>query len=203
MTKPLIIAICGKSAAGKDTLMKMLYKTFQEKNTLAHIMISDTTRPKRINEQENVDYYFISNREFQRNIWNNQYLEYAEFRKWYYGTHRLEVDRSVINIGVFNPKGITNLAELQNEFTVLPVYLKVNFRERMLRSYNREEKFKFEYLRRAFVDWKDFYNIEFFLSACFKNYLIFKNPKQLDQVCLSIYYMIKQRGLDLRLGKNL
>jgi hypothetical protein len=40
-------------------------------------------------------------------------LESTMFNNWYYGTSKDSIDEDKINIGVFNPAGITRL--LQNE----------------------------------------------------------------------------------------
>lgn len=161
--KPIILAICGKSASGKDTLAKSLsasispyYKT--------NFIISDTTRPKRNGEQNGVDYNFLSEKTFLQNIQDNEYFEYTVFRKWYYGTNRNSVNNDAVNIGVFNVAGLEHMIYLQHWYNIIPIYLDLNLEERLKRSYQREHKFKFEFLRRALVDERDFKDIRSLLS---------------------------------------
>ena len=51
-----------------------------------------TTREKREKEQDGVDYYFVSDEEFQRNIDNGNFLEWASFVGHRYGTPKDKVE---------------------------------------------------------------------------------------------------------------
>ena len=65
-------------------------------------------------------------------------LEYTYFNGWYYGTHKSEIKPNVINIGVFNPTGIYNLIQnWSDKIDILPVYIQVDDKTRLLRSLNR------------------------------------------------------------------
>ena len=155
MTKPIIIAICGKSASGKDTLAKKLHRHLCKKNLDAGLIVSDTTRPKRDYEVQGVDYNYIPHMTFLDKQYGGEYLEWAEFKGWRYGTHRNEVSHA-INIGVFNPTGTRKLFQHQRDFIIIPVLLEVNLFARLKRSYQRENRWQWEYLRRAWYDYKDF-----------------------------------------------
>ena len=161
--KPIILAICGKSASGKDTLAKSLSASISPYYR-TNLIISDTTRPKRNGEQNGVDYNFLSERTFLQNIQDNKYFEYTVFRKWYYGTNRNSVSDDAVNIGVFNVAGLEHMIYLQYWYNIIPIYLDLNLEERLKRSYQRENKFKLEFLRRALVDEKDFKDIGVLLS---------------------------------------
>ena len=161
--KPIILAICGKSASGKDTLAKSLSASISPYYR-TNLIISDTTRPKRNSEQNGVDYNFLSERTFLQNIQDNKYFEYTVFRKWYYGTNKNSVSNDAVNIGVFNVAGLEHMVYLQHWYNIIPIYLDLNLEERLKRSYKREHKFKFEFIRRAFVDEKDFKDIRMLLS---------------------------------------
>lgn len=81
--KGLLIVVSGPSGCGKSTLNSILIQ--RRKNTV--MSISDTTRSIRGNEINGVDYNFISTKEFESNIKNNKYLEYAIVHSnKYYGT---------------------------------------------------------------------------------------------------------------------
>lgn len=163
MSKPVILAICGKSASGKDTLAKSLSASispYYETN----LIVSDTTRPKRNGERNGIDYNFISREQFLRNIQDNKYFEYTTFRTWYYGTNKDSIKEEAVNIGVFNVAGLEHMYYLQHWYNIIPIYLDLNLEERLKRSFDREKKFRLEFVRRAFVDEKDFKNIREVLS---------------------------------------
>ena len=160
--KPIIIAITGPSCAGKDTLMRQLYWEFSQMPFLTmlpdvYYIISTTTRPPRKGEENHKDYHFISDEKFQELIDRERFLEYAEFRGWKYGTDLLNVCEKpgAINIGVFNLQGIDNLNK-QDDFIIIPIYLIVNWKERLKRSVKREGHLTFEIIRRLITDYKDF-----------------------------------------------
>lgn len=157
MNKPVIIAICGKSASGKDSVAKGLRRHPSLVST-SHLIVSDTTRTPRSYEVNDLDYHFITIPMFLNNIFNNQYLEHTCFKGWRYGTNKKEICYPV-NIGVFNPEGLRILLD-KEEYNVVPVLLKTNFKDRLLRSWGREEKWSLEYFRRAWQDHKDFSGIE-------------------------------------------
>ena len=142
MTKPIIIAICGKSATGKTSLAHQLEQTLRLKGVSVHRIISDTTRPPREGEKNGVDYNFISEEEFDRNLLSGKYLEWTRFRKWLYATNydSLDVNKDSINIGIFNVTGISSLVKYRRKFVIIPVHLKETLGIRLRRSYEREHK---------------------------------------------------------------
>ena len=66
-----IIAFAGSSGAGKTTIAKTLVERHQEMT----ISISATTRAKRPNEIDGIDYHFLTTEQFQDNITNGLFLE--------------------------------------------------------------------------------------------------------------------------------
>lgn len=90
--KGLLIVVSGPSGCGKSTLDNMIL----EKRENIVMSISDTTRSIRGNEVNGVDYNFISVQEFEENIKNNKYLEYAKVHSSkYYGTPEEWVDNQL------------------------------------------------------------------------------------------------------------
>ena len=82
----VMIVLSSPSGAGKTTLVKKL----SEKNNY-EISISHTTRQPRLNENQNEDYFFVSENEFKRLIKNEEFLEYAKVFNNFYGTTRTPV----------------------------------------------------------------------------------------------------------------
>lgn len=166
--KPVIIAICGKSASGKTTLAVELKDWFKDK---IHIITSSTTRPKRPIEDDSA-YHFLSKQTFEDRIKQDSFLEYCKFRGWYYGTEHRDIQEDKVNVGVFNPAGMRALLKQQDKYIIVPVYCYVDFWTRISRSLSRDG-FKFEILRRALVDWKDFYHFEDLLIQFDKIYALY------------------------------
>uniref|UniRef100_A0A8C5A7T7 MAGUK p55 subfamily member 7 n=1 Tax=Gadus morhua TaxID=8049 RepID=A0A8C5A7T7_GADMO len=50
------------------------------------VLLVDTSRMTRIKEQNGVDYYFVSQRQFEEDILNHRFIEYGMYRGHYYGT---------------------------------------------------------------------------------------------------------------------
>lgn len=85
-----VIVITAPSGAGKSTIVRKLLTQHPQFG----FSISCTTRPKRENEVDGRDYYFISTEEFKRKIANNEFVEYEEvYAGTFYGTLKSEVDR--------------------------------------------------------------------------------------------------------------
>ena len=82
-----IIIISGPSGCGKSTLIHELLAEFPE----LHFSVSHTTRPMRKNEVPGKDYHFISEREFQKMLDGDQFVEWAEVHGHRYGTSWKEI----------------------------------------------------------------------------------------------------------------
>src|SRR5574344_804018 len=84
-----LFVISGSSGVGKGTVIK----AFLDKNPNFKLSISFTTRNMREGEIDGVSYFFISKNEFEQNIKNNEFLEWAEFSGNYYGTGKKFVEK--------------------------------------------------------------------------------------------------------------
>ena len=82
----IIIILSSPSGAGKTTLVK---KIAQEKDFV--ISISHTTRTPRTNEINGEDYIFVTKEKFNQLIKNEEFLEYAEVFKNFYGSGKKKV----------------------------------------------------------------------------------------------------------------
>lgn len=181
-----IVAICGEAGSGKDTIMQALLKHF---SLSLHEIISCTTRPCREGEQEGVNYYYLTDVQFQKKIEDGDMLESTKFNNWYYGTALSSLDPNKINIGVFNPEGVRKI--LSNpECNVLVIRVAVDAKTRLQRQLNREECPNVqEIIRRFSADEKDFANLDF-------NYLniLNENDMSLSSVVESIKNYINILG---------
>ena len=95
MKKGLLIILSGPSGVGKNCVRQEIMKSNKLDLTYS---ISMTTREKREKEVDGVDYYFVSEEEFQRNIDAGNFLEWASFVGHRYGTPKDKVE-SLRNAG--------------------------------------------------------------------------------------------------------
>lgn len=78
------------SGAGKTTVVKYLLDKYKDFG----FSVSATTRAMRANEQDGVDYIFLSQDEFKRQIEIGNFAEWQEvYEGQYYGTLKSEIER--------------------------------------------------------------------------------------------------------------
>ena len=130
-----IIALCGKSGVGKDSLMMDVFSHLEK---YLNPIISHTTRPRREKEIADKSYHFVSEDEFLTLIDENKMLETTSFNNWYYGTSINSLSNDKINIGIFNPDGIISLLE-DNRIELEIYYITAKGKTRLIRQLNREE----------------------------------------------------------------
>lgn len=87
--KPFLLVLSSPSGGGKTTIAKNL---LQARDDLGY-SVSATTRPRREDEREGVDYYFLTRDEFLRRADRGEFLEWATYAGNLYGTLRSEIDR--------------------------------------------------------------------------------------------------------------
>ena len=85
-----IIIITAPSGSGKTTITHYLLRTLPQLS----FSISAATRQQRSYEKDGVDYYFISEGEFQKKIHQNEFVEWEMvYEGKYYGTLKTELER--------------------------------------------------------------------------------------------------------------
>lgn len=166
MSKYKVIAICGKSASGKDTLLRYTIMNYM----WLHKVINCTTRPPRENEVDGKNYHFLSLEEFaHKDAIEGKMIEVTKFREWYYGTSVEDLSLDEINIGVFNPAGIYALMQ-REDVDLYVVQVVASDKTRLLRSLTREDNPDVdEIVRRYLADREDF---EVFSTVYEPDYII-------------------------------
>jgi guanylate kinase len=84
-----LFVVAAPSGTGKTSLVRALMQRMPE----LRFSISYTTRPKRENERDAHDYYFVDKAQFERMIAAGEFLEYANVYGNFYGTSRTQVER--------------------------------------------------------------------------------------------------------------
>lgn len=89
----ILVVVSGPSGCGKSTLNDLLLKS--RKNIT--MSISDTTRKPRGEEKNGIEYNFLTKEQFEENIKNDKYLEYATVHSHYYGTPKHNINKLLKN----------------------------------------------------------------------------------------------------------
>lgn len=89
--KGAILILSGPSGCGKSTLLKEVYKEISD----YYFSISTTTRQPRVGEENGVDYFFVSKEEFEKDIEDDNFLEYALVHGNYYGTSLKPINKAL------------------------------------------------------------------------------------------------------------
>lgn len=82
----VLLILSGPTCAGKDAVMNKLLT----KPNLTRL-VTTNSRPKRPGEKEAVDYYFVSQEEFEKLISQGAFFEWVEYRGAYRGTRKNHV----------------------------------------------------------------------------------------------------------------
>lgn len=89
-----LIIFSAPSGAGKSTIVNYLIN----KGLDIEFSISATSRLPRGNEQNGVEYYFLTPDDFRAKIANDEFVEFEEvYKDCYYGTLKSEIDRIGVN----------------------------------------------------------------------------------------------------------
>lgn len=154
--KGKLLVISGLSAAGKGTIAKELVKRFDD----YVLSISATTREKRRNEQDGVDYFYVSKDKFNEMIKNGELLEYAQYVNNFYGTPKKYVeemlDKGKNVILEIEMQGALKVKEVYDE-AVLVFFLPKDAKTQRERLINRQRETKEqieERIKQAVIDAK-------------------------------------------------
>ncbi len=90
MNTDKIIILCGPSGVGKTSVVRAFCQKYGDKFAKC---ISCTTRKKREGETNNIDYYFLSRKEFEDKLKQGKFVEYNLFDNEYYGTLFSEIEK--------------------------------------------------------------------------------------------------------------
>ena len=87
----LLIVVSGPSGVGKDAALRRM----RELDYPFYFLVTNTTRPKRPEEVEGVDYHFITREQFVEMEQRGEFLERAVVYGYDYGNSRREVKEAL------------------------------------------------------------------------------------------------------------
>lgn len=93
MAKGLLVVISGFSGVGKGTVIQMVLDALP---TLK-FSVSCTTRKPRQGEENGVNYFFLTEEEFEDKIVRGEFVEHTRTFTNYYGTLKSEIDKPIEN----------------------------------------------------------------------------------------------------------
>lgn len=134
-----MIVIVGESGSGKSELVKELSSYGINK------VVTYTTRPKRNNEVNGIDYYFITKDVFDKYASTGFFIEHNAYRNWYYGTALDDCSNEMDIVAVLTPAGLRALK--RSGVKVLSVYLEVDRRSRLINILKRGDDIEEAYRR--------------------------------------------------------
>jgi guanylate kinase len=118
-----LIVITGPSGVGKGTIVRLLL----QRHPQLRVSVSATTRQPRPGEMEGVDYYFLSKKDFETAILNQELLEWAEYAGNYYGTPKAQVIEQleagnyiILEIELAGARAIANIFPAARRIFILP-----------------------------------------------------------------------------------
>ena len=152
-----IFCLMGKSSSGKDTIFK---KIRDDKELNLKPIVSYTTRPKRTNETNGVEYFFINEKELNKFEKEDKVIEKRVYHTvhgdWYYCTINDEqIDLESNNyLLITTLESYKSLKDYFGEDKVYPLYIHVEDGIRLQRALDREknqENPNFDELCRRFL----------------------------------------------------
>jgi len=136
-SKGHLFVISGFSGVGKGTIIKEILK----RNPSIYFSVSYTTRQKRENEQEGVDYHFVDKEEFKKMILRDEFLEWAIVNEQFYGTPKnITLEKLNSNTDVIldiDVKGAIQVKSKLPNLTTLIYIIPPTGRELLNRLYKR------------------------------------------------------------------
>ena len=91
MNKGLLILISAPSGAGKTSIVNEII----DRDDQLIKSVSHTTRAKRPGEEESIDYFFTTEKEFNQMVSNNDFIEHAAVFGNFYGTSKNYVEENL------------------------------------------------------------------------------------------------------------
>lgn len=158
-----IFCLMGKSSSGKDTIFKELN---EDKELNLKPIVSYTTRPKRINETDGVEYFFIDKNQLDKYKEENKVIEQRVYHTvdgdWYYCTindKQIDLDKDNYLL-ITTLESYKSLKDYFGEDKVYPIYIDIEDGIRLERALDRERRQASpnydELCRRFLADNKDF-----------------------------------------------
>ena len=129
-----MLVLIGASASGKTEIAKILIRSYG-----FHKIVTNTTREKRVNELDGIDYHFLSVDEFSIKAENNYFIETEIYDGNYYGT--AFKDASENSVLIVDTNGANSIHDKGIKNSVF-IYLETSEEIRISRMKSRGDNMK-------------------------------------------------------------
>lgn len=193
-----VLVISGPSGSGKSSLISLLLKNFSN----SFFSVSATSRNKRENEKDGIDYHFISKEKFESEIKKNNFLEYAKVHDNYYGTPYLPIQKAlqeqklvILDIDV---QGFFQVKEKLNTTSIfITTKNKLTLKNRLKNRLSENAKSIEKRLQTASEEIKEIKNYDFLLI----NDDLYKTYANLENITKCMFFNVKNIKLQSILSK--
>ncbi|HEX9923521.1 MAG TPA: guanylate kinase [Anaerolineae bacterium] len=180
---PLLVVISGPSGVGKDMTINRL----KEMGYPFHFVVTATTRPKRPNEVDGIDYFFVSISDFAELIENEELLEHAIVYGDYKGIPKAQVREALASgrdvIMRIDVQGAATIRRLVPEAVL--IYISAESEEALIRRLkNRKTEPEGQLKMRIATARQELKWLEIF------DYVVINAEDQLDETCRKIVAII-------------
>jgi guanylate kinase len=189
--------LLGKSSSGKNYIQEKLIEEYSYTG-----LVSTTSRRPRENEKEGVDYHYVTNEEFEKQIADGKMIEYREYHPangetWYYGLSKkafeIKANKKVVILELYGLKELKKFLKGKN-IKLTSYYISANQEIRTERAKARGSFDEAEWERRLIADNNDF-TVEELASNI--DYMI-KNETTVEDAIKSMLCYKGEIYLDLR-----
>lgn len=174
-----MLILIGESASGKSSIEKELVKKYGFEK-----IISYTTRKKRQNEENGIDYHFISEENFLKLKEQGFFAETATYNGWHYGSAKQDylTDNKV---AVLTPHGLRQIKNIDNH-NIVSFYINVPRRDRLIKILQRGDDIEEAY-RRSLSDVGQFDGIKDEVSYIINNDGYNKSIEEITNEIINIF----------------
>ncbi len=188
----MITILFGKSASGKDSLLKKMVSDGYEP------IVSYTTRPMRTGEIDGVDYHFIDKKTFDEYTRNGVIFESRSYDtlvegkrdRWYYGSPSLDVN-SADYVGILDIDGVKSYLQHYGADNIIPAYVMVSDEDARKKRAQERGSFDETEWNRRFLDDQSKFSAEALreLRRLYERpILVFRNDGEtIDDICLNSF----------------
>ena len=181
----VILVVCGRSCTGKDSITKAI-----QENHHFNKVVTYTTRDKRPNETNGIDYHFITQEEFDKKVEEGFFSESREYNTvngiWKYGSAKESYSGD--GVIILSPSGVKAVLEKLHNITVVLIDADDEVIKERQRQRGDSEK---EAARRFVQDIIDFKGMEDYADFIIMNNGEF-SPEQIAQVIVEGYYGLEK-----------